>query len=384
MHRRAHRREGALHTTTVEDTALSKPSPAEASLAWEPLSRLPVAGTHAAKGTLLLAGQLQIRRDRLPVVQVEQHCRAVGRGAQQVFKPPQGMGADGIAFVFAEEDAHKVLAGKNVEVIEPEIRHDLLQLPFAIDSTQQFGLLEVADHPARVAFFVPEDFAVAFHHLATFLRRQLGEGFSGVFREVAALTAENLLSHLTRLGFQPDQLGRRCFQHRQALQPGFHGAVVNRFGMKLLGNVLPQPQTADALNIAGPWAVAQTVENVEHPLVFGQRRVSGFGQAGRGRQGHQRRQEQQTGQRQTQSTGEAGHDRHPSLPGKFVWKILEASGVHHGQPRCAMSPVCREKFGKQALPERVRRVPIVHAYPVCGSYASLRARRRYSFPRGFP
>jgi hypothetical protein len=59
----------------------------------------------------------------LRLVQVEQHGRMASAGQQQVFKPAQCMGANGVEHVVAHVGPHRALACKHIEVVEPELGH---------------------------------------------------------------------------------------------------------------------------------------------------------------------------------------------------------------------------------------------------------------------
>lgn len=60
---------------------------------------------------------------------------------QKIFKLPQYVRADGIALITCQEDSIRLaLALIHVEVVEPEIRKHLLQLPVGVDCAIELGL----------------------------------------------------------------------------------------------------------------------------------------------------------------------------------------------------------------------------------------------------
>jgi hypothetical protein len=64
----------------------------------------------------------------LPVIEVKQHRRALGRGDQQVLELPEGVRADHGFDVGRRKRAIRALAEEHVEVVGPEIDHDLVEL----------------------------------------------------------------------------------------------------------------------------------------------------------------------------------------------------------------------------------------------------------------
>jgi hypothetical protein len=65
----------------------------------------------------------------LPVVEVEQHRRMGGRCLKKRSKAAQNVGTDGVLLVMPDPKPHEALAGKDIEVVEPEGGHHLVQLP---------------------------------------------------------------------------------------------------------------------------------------------------------------------------------------------------------------------------------------------------------------
>ena len=54
------------------------------------------------------------------------------------------MWADHIALVTGQPVAIRSFPDENIKVIEPEISHDIVELAFAVDGAQHFGLRELA------------------------------------------------------------------------------------------------------------------------------------------------------------------------------------------------------------------------------------------------
>lgn len=68
----------------------------------------------------------------LPVVEIEQHRFALGDGAEQRAKVAENIRADNAVLVLAEHiPLARSLGFIHAEMIEPEVGHDFLQLPFA-------------------------------------------------------------------------------------------------------------------------------------------------------------------------------------------------------------------------------------------------------------
>ena len=88
--------------------------------------------------------------DILPVIEVEEHGRALRGGFEHVAEVTEHIRPDGFAFVLAQVIARRALAGEHVEVVEPEVDQHFLQLPLAVEGAQQLGLLDVGDHLPRL------------------------------------------------------------------------------------------------------------------------------------------------------------------------------------------------------------------------------------------
>ena len=86
----------------------------------------------AAAGAVLPGKRTSFRCRALPVVEVEEHRGALGGRAEQIAEFAEDAWPDGVAFVFRQVDARLSLARKDVEVIEPEVRHYLFELAIAV------------------------------------------------------------------------------------------------------------------------------------------------------------------------------------------------------------------------------------------------------------
>jgi hypothetical protein len=72
----------------------------------------------------------RIRRAALEIIEVEQHRRAVRGGAQHVPEIAQHVRPNRFALVLGQVLPHLALTDEDVEMIEPEVHQDFLQLPF--------------------------------------------------------------------------------------------------------------------------------------------------------------------------------------------------------------------------------------------------------------
>ena len=75
-----------------------------------------------------------------PVIEIEEHGRALRRGHQQIFKFSQCVGTNDVTLVAGDQEPVGAFADKDVEVVEPEIGHHLFELPLAVGSAQQLAL----------------------------------------------------------------------------------------------------------------------------------------------------------------------------------------------------------------------------------------------------
>lgn len=83
--------------------------------------------------------------DAAPVVQIDQHGTVAGDCAEEVAEISPNVGADGRGFVVDEEGEDELFAGIDIEVIEPKIDEDFLELALRMDGAEEFGGLELAE-----------------------------------------------------------------------------------------------------------------------------------------------------------------------------------------------------------------------------------------------
>ena len=106
----------------------------------------------------------RVGADGEPVVEVDHHGGRLGGGEEQVAELAEGVFADGVALVGGGVPLVGVFADVDVEVIEPEVGHDLLKLALGEDGAEELGLGELVDDlvgGADVGVHGVEDFALA-------------------------------------------------------------------------------------------------------------------------------------------------------------------------------------------------------------------------------
>ncbi len=168
------------------------------------------------------------------------------RRAQQIGKPSQRVGTDDVALVRPDVPAALALGREDVEVIEPEIGHHLLELSLAHHGAHGLGRLQLG-HDAD---------------------RPLLEGV-----HVHQITAAHLagLHLLARARIRPritaEQVGDRHAKGREVLQRGVGRGVVDAARHKLLLEIGLKAQGADALDIAGSRTVRHPAQHVKDPGV---------------------------------------------------------------------------------------------------------------------
>src|SRR6266705_891623 len=79
-----------------------------------------------------------------------------------------------------------------------------------------------------------------------------------------------LLRGLLGLRIFINQFRRRHLQRRIVLKTRFHCLVINRVGIELLVDPLGQTHLPDALNVARPWPVGQSVQGMKNGFVRGE------------------------------------------------------------------------------------------------------------------
>jgi hypothetical protein len=90
---------------------------------------------------------VQPARLRDPVIQIEQHGRMAGGGAQHLAEGAEYVRPDGIAFVAGHQGTVLALARKHVEVVVPEVDHHFFQLARTFDGAQQACFGRLGRHP---------------------------------------------------------------------------------------------------------------------------------------------------------------------------------------------------------------------------------------------
>ena len=82
----------------------------------------------------------------MPVVEIEEHRRALRGGAEQVAELAEHVRPDRVALVLGEQEAVAALARVDVEVVEPEVGQHFLELPLAVDRAQHLLLGSSTHH----------------------------------------------------------------------------------------------------------------------------------------------------------------------------------------------------------------------------------------------
>ena len=85
------------------------------------------------------------------VVEVDEHRRAVGAGLEEVDEPAQGMGPRHLSVVDGDHVVGPGVVEVHVEVVGPELDHDLVELATAVDGPQEGGMSALAHDPVPAA-----------------------------------------------------------------------------------------------------------------------------------------------------------------------------------------------------------------------------------------
>src|SRR5215470_10554608 len=88
-------------------------------------------------------GDIRLWTNTHPVIQIEKHGRRLRCGHQQIFELAKRMRTNHIALISRQHVAVSAFIDENVEVIQPEIGHDFIKLPLAVDRAQQLRLREL-------------------------------------------------------------------------------------------------------------------------------------------------------------------------------------------------------------------------------------------------
>src|ERR1700730_9298809 len=88
------------------------------------------------------------------VVKIDQHRRMLCRGEQQVPEAAERKRTDRLLLVIADPHIIQPLAGEDVEMVEPEVDHDFVQLPWAKQSSEDARLAGIPQddlHPLTLS-----------------------------------------------------------------------------------------------------------------------------------------------------------------------------------------------------------------------------------------
>ena len=195
------------------------------------------------------------RRGAHPVVQVKKHRRTLGRCREQVLELPERAGPNSVALEGCRQPSVRALGGENIEVVHPELDHDFLKLPPAVNRPQDLFLGQLHDDAPR-----PFDF-----HRARLW------GLHGHCRRRTVALCGGLLA----LGLGP-LLRRRVvlnqflgghLERRERSHFRLHGRVVKPFRMQLLVEKGGKPHPAETLQVAGPRPEGDSIQELQRLLV---------------------------------------------------------------------------------------------------------------------
>src|SRR5271154_1735568 len=86
-------------------------------------------------------GEAGVRTDAGGVVEIVEHGRAHGGGNEQGFEAAEGEGPDDVALVSGYVIGRILrLLRVDIEVVEPEVGHDLVELALSVEVAEEFGL----------------------------------------------------------------------------------------------------------------------------------------------------------------------------------------------------------------------------------------------------
>jgi hypothetical protein len=183
-----------------------------------------------------------------PVVEIEEHRRALRGRAEQVAKPAQHARTNRVALVFGEQKAIGALARVDVEMVEPEIGQHFLELPLAICRAQNLLLAEL-DH---------DQIGLLLHGIGRLRRCRVG--VFGVLLTVAPRLEHRQLELL-------GNFARAHADRGQAGQPRLHRRVRKALGMELLVDISLYPHRPDLSDIPEARAEPDAVQDVDNRLV---------------------------------------------------------------------------------------------------------------------
>ena len=225
------------------------------------LRRLPRKARHVAAtaepGTRAEAGPCERRRHgtgghALPVIEIEEHGRASRRGEQQVRELPERARAERLLDVGRREHPIGALAEEHVEVIDPEVDHDLAQLASGERGTHYGELLHLPGEPAA--------------HLLL-LAALLGWRGQAVHRGLSGALPLTLPPLLARRGVQAGKVPRVVAQDAERGGPRGHQSIVDLVGGELAVDPVHHAARRRRVYLSRPRAVGEAVESVQCGVV---------------------------------------------------------------------------------------------------------------------
>ena len=212
-----------------------------------------------------------------PVVEIEEHRRALRDRTEKIAKAAEDVGPDHVALVLQHHRLVVDLAGEHVEMIEPEIDEHFLELTLAVDGAQQLGGLQLLQHlliPTLKCPFLRHDFVLADRGRRPVAARQRDAGHRR--EERMQHVAGGKLPRLLRGHFRARRRHRQVVLHRkrarterprrQRLEPPVEIRVGDGFWMQLSIDVRGDAHALDPCDVAGIAAArteAGTVEEVD-------------------------------------------------------------------------------------------------------------------------
>src|SRR6266850_5035277 len=187
-----------------------------------------------------------------PVVEIEEHRGALRGGAEQVAEVAEHPRSDRVALVLGQHEAIAPLARVDVEMVEPEIGEQLLELALAVVGAQQLLLRELDDD--AVGFTLD-----GIRRLL--IRRSRLAGLRVRFPLAARLDLRPLVV--------VEDLPRAEADGREAGQPPRHRGVRNPLRVKLLVEIARDAHRPNCIDIAGPRTPTGPVQEVRNGLVVG-------------------------------------------------------------------------------------------------------------------
>ena len=202
-----------------------------------------------------------IRIGALPVVEIEEHRRALGRRAEQIAELPEDVWPDRVPFVLREVLLCRALAREHVEVVEPEVGHHLFELALAVGGPQDLLFGQLRQHLARLARRL-HLFRRA-HRLAVSARVRLRR-HAGIFRRVLLDVPPR---HQRRHEVLIRELTRALGQRLEWRETRRHRAVGEALGMELLIDIGREPHLPDPIHVARARPEPDAVQDMKNRLV---------------------------------------------------------------------------------------------------------------------